>query len=270
MAPLWRAAARLWVKSLQTDCKYFEKPADSGAGVRHAGRVSPQRPSILLVDDDAELSTLLREYLESEGFRVEAVFNGADGAARALSGEHDAVILDVMLPRMNGIEVLREIRRSSQVPVLMLTAKGDQVDRVVGLELGADDYVAKPHYPRELVARLRAVLRRHAPAGAPAADPVALGGLEVQIAKRRASWQGMPIELTASEFNLLAVLVKTGDDVATKDALSLQGLGRTRQPYDRSVDVHVSNLRIKLESGSSGDIAIETVRGIGYRLRVAS
>ncbi len=230
--------------------------------------MTTDHPSILLVDDDVELSALLREYLEGEGFEVEAVFNGMDGAARALSGEHDAVILDVMLPRMNGIDVLREIRRSSQIPILMLTAKGDQVDRVVGLELGADDYVAKPHYPRELVARLRAVLRRNSTASKPLTDPLVIGGLEVQVAARRASWQGEQVELTASEFNLLVVLMRTGDDVATKDALSQQGLGRARQSYDRSVDVHVSNLRIKLEACSAGSLAIETVRGVGYRLQV--
>ncbi|WP_414902430.1 response regulator [Sphingomonas flavalba] len=227
------------------------------------------RPLILLVDDDVELSELLGEYLESEGFDVEAVFNGVDGAARALSGRHDAVILDIMLPRMNGIDVLREIRRASQIPVLMLTAKGDQVDRVVGLELGADDYVPKPHYPRELVARLRAVLRRNAHAGAVAADPVVRGRLEVQVTRRRVTWQGAPIELTASEFNLLVALARAGDEVVTKDALSLNGLGRARQSYDRSVDVHVSNLRLKLEAAAAGVVAIETVRGVGYRLLVA-
>jgi two-component system OmpR family response regulator len=230
--------------------------------------VNGNRPSILVVDDDAELSALLRKYLESEGFAVEAVLNGADGVTRALSGEHDAVILDVMLPRLSGIEILREIRRSSQVPVLMLTAKGDPVDRVIGLELGADDYVAKPHYPRELVARLRAVLRRQAPAGKAPAAQLTTGELKVHVAARRATWRGSAIELTASEFNLLVVLLRTGDDVATKDALSLHGLGRVRQSYDRSVDVHVSNLRLKLEASSGGLVIIETVRSVGYRLRV--
>lgn len=211
---------------------------------------------------------MLVEYLEREGFVVECVYNGADGVARALSGDHDAVILDVMLPRMNGIEVLRELRRTSQVPVLMLTAKGDQIDRVIGLELGADDYVPKPAYPRELVARLRAILRRNVRPG-PVADPVEVGPLEVQVAARRAAWQGAAIELTASEFNLLVLLARAGDDVSTKDALSLEALGRARQSYDRSVDVHVSNLRLKLEAASAGALAIETVRGVGYRLQVA-
>jgi len=233
----------------------------------HAMLVTTSSPSILLVDDDAELSALLREYLEGEGFEVEAVFNGVDGVARALSGQHDAVILDVMLPRMNGIDVLREIRRTSRIPVLMLTAKGDQVDRVVGLELGADDYVPKPHYPRELVARLRAILRRNGHSDSRTVDPVIRGRLEVQVATRRVTWDGKPVDLTASEFNLLVALARAGDEVMTKDALSLQGLGRPRQSYDRSVDVHVSNLRLKLEASSAGSVGIETVRGVGYRLQ---
>lgn len=212
---------------------------------------------------------MLREYLASEGFRVETVFNGSDGIERALSGEHDAVILDIMLPRLSGIEVLREIHQSTTLPVLMLTAKGDQIDRVIGLELGADDYVAKPYYPRELVARLRAILRRHTPT--PAASAVLRQGeLEVQTAARRVTWRDGAIDLTATEFNILVVLMRAGDDVATKDDLSLQGLGRVRQSYDRSVDVHVSNLRQKLESHSSGSIAIETIRAVGYRLKVSS
>lgn len=234
----------------------------------HADAVEQPEPSILLVDDDIDLSAMLSEYLVSEGFRVDAVTNGADGVERALSGAYDAVILDVMLPRLNGIEVLREIRRQSQLPILMLTAKGDQVDRVVGLELGADDYVAKPYYPRELVARLRAILRRNNAAPVLKADHMVLGGLEVQVAARRAVWRGCPIDVTATEFNMLTALMKVGDDVATKDMLSLQGLGRARQSYDRSVDVHVSNLRLKLEASSGGGIAIETVRGVGYRLQV--
>jgi two-component system OmpR family response regulator len=223
--------------------------------------------SILLVDDDVDLSAMLREYLESEGFEVETVFNGAEGVAHALSGEYDAVVLDVMLPRLSGIEALRQIRQASDLPVLMLTAKGDQVDRVVGLELGADDYVAKPYYPRELVARLRAILRRQAPPAAPRGSTLQSGELVVRVGERRASWQATPIELTATEFNMLAALLRAGDEVRTKDELSLHALGRARQSYDRSVDVHISNLRHKLEGASNGQVGIETVRGVGYRLR---
>ena len=237
-----------------------------------AGGVEPGEtsPRILLVDDDVELSAMLREYLESEAFQVEAVTNGLDGVERILSGRHDAVILDISLPRMNGLEVLQQIRQTSTVPVLMLTARGDQIDRVVGLEFGADDYIAKPYYPRELVARLRAVLRRGtpAPAAAPVPPLLQMGELEVQAAARRVSWRGKDIELTASEFNLLVALMRSGDAVTTKDALSLQALGRVRQSYDRSVDVHISNLRLKLEQGAAGAVRIETVRGVGYRLQV--
>ena len=223
--------------------------------------------SVLLVDDDVDLSAMLREYLESEGFRVETVYNGADGVTHALSGEYDAVVLDVMLPRLSGIEALRQIRQSTDLPVLMLTAKGDQVDRVVGLELGADDYVAKPYYPRELVARLRAILRRQAPSVLPRGSTLQFGELAVRVGERRASWQAMPVELTATEFNMLVALLRGGDEVRTKDELSLHALGRARQSYDRSVDVHISNLRHKLEGASSGHVGIETVRAVGYRLR---
>lgn len=226
-------------------------------------------PNILLVDDDVDLSSMLREYLEREGFRVEAVFNGADGVVRATSGEHDVVVLDIMLPRLSGIEALRQIRQASNIPVLMLTAKGDQVDRVIGLELGADDYVAKPYYPRELVARLRAILRRQAPTTGPGRTVLQKGALEVRVTARRAIWNGRSLDLTATEFNMLTALLRAGDDVETKDELSFRALGRARQSYDRSVDVHISNLRQKLETASAGSVGIETVRGVGYRLQVA-
>ncbi|WRT96102.1 response regulator transcription factor (plasmid) [Novosphingobium sp. RL4] len=213
---------------------------------------------------------MLGEYLESEGFRVEIVTDGLDGMRRALSGEHDAVVLDIMLPRLNGIEVLRQLRENNEVPVIMLSARGDEVDKVIGLELGADDYVAKPCYPRELVARLRANLRRHYPSDRTPLPPpvVEAGGLEVQVAARKALWLGSAVELTASEFNILLVLARAAEAVSTKDELSLRGLGRARQSYDRSVDVHVSNLRIKLEGASQGAASIETIRGVGYRLQV--
>lgn len=225
---------------------------------------------ILLIDDDLELGAMLGEYLESEGFRVEIVTDGLAGMRRAISGEHDAIVLDIMLPRLNGIELLRQLRETNEVPVIMLSARGDEVDKVIGLELGADDYVAKPCYPRELVARIRANLRRHQPSerSALAAATLCIGRLEVQAAARKALWQGKLIELTASEFNILLVLARAGDAVATKDDLSLRGLGRPRQSYDRSVDVHVSNLRIKLEAVSQGSARVETIRGVGYRLQV--
>jgi two-component system OmpR family response regulator len=230
--------------------------------------VQDSRPfRILLVDDDVELSVMLREYLEAEGFAIDVAANGVDGLSGALSGLYDALILDVMLPQMNGIEVLRRLRRDSQMPVIMLTAKGDNVDRVVGLELGADDYVPKPYYPRELVARLRAVLRRQ-PAASGDTRPATLsfGPLEADAGARRALAAGKPLQLTASEFNMLVALLRSGDRVATKEELSLKVLGRIRQPYDRSIDVHVSNLRQKLQAAAD-DVEIETVRGLGYRLK---
>jgi len=227
---------------------------------------------ILLIDDDIDLTEMLTEYLEAEGFGVEAVFNGRDGVARALSGEFDAVILDVMMPQVNGIDALRHIRQTSNIPVIMLTAKGDHVDRVVGLELGADDYVGKPYYPRELLARLRALLRRNTPVDPipEAKESFEFGLLLVDVPRREVTWQGQPVLLTLSEFNILIALLKSGETVATKDELSLKVLGRPRQMYDRSIDVHISNLRQKLQDVAGKAIEIETVRGVGYRLVTTS
>ncbi len=223
---------------------------------------------VLLVDDDPALSQLLTEYLAGESIQTTAVFNGPDGAAAALSGRFDAVILDIMLPGIDGNEVLRRIRQSSAIPVIMLTAKGGDVDRVVGLEMGADDYVAKPYFPRELVARLRAVLRRQRDA-APVQSWM-VDGLELSPGKREVRWQGAVFELTTSEFDLLESLMRAGDNVSTKEELSLQVLGRPRESYDRSVDVHVSNLRRKLAAASANACEIETIRGVGYRLKVSA
>ena len=214
---------------------------------------------------------MVAEYLAVEGFETRAVSNGEDGVKAALSGDYAAVILDVMMPRMSGIEVLRRVRQSSQIPVIMLTAKGDDIDRVIGLEMGADDYVAKPYYPRELLARLRAILRR-APAAAPAQPPdqLAAGGLTLWPLQRRVERHGQALELTASEFNLLEILMQAGEEVASKEQLSLQALGRHHEPYDRSVDVHMSNLRQKLSQAPDAGVEIETVRGIGSRLRAGT
>ncbi len=222
---------------------------------------------ILLVDDDAELGEMLAEYMDREGFETSLAYNGEDGVTAALSGEHDVVVLDVMLPRLNGIEVLRRIRQTSAIPVIMLTAKGDHVDRIVGLEMGADDYMPKPCYPRELVARLRAVLRRSEGGGQSHGQALALGGLRLAPDQRRVSWRDNDLDLTATEFNLLEALMREPGRVLTKDELSQRALGRPREPYDRSVDVHVSNLRQKLAAAAGQTVEIETVRGVGYRLR---
>ena len=224
---------------------------------------------VLLVDDDVELSTMLRQYLENEGFKVTVDFNGRQAAAAAVSGAYDAVILDIMLPTVTGIELLRRIRQQSTIPIIMLTAKGDQVDRVIGLELGADDYLPKPYYAPELVARLRAVLRRRdgARVGADDETEIALSDLRVNSPARRVTWRGAPVQLTTTEFNLLVALLQFGDRVATRDQLSRNVLGRPWESYDRSIDVHVNNLRQKLLIVSAGGIEIESVRGVGYRAK---
>jgi len=218
--------------------------------------------AVLLADDDIELSGMLAEYLEREGFSVTAVYDGESAARLAAGGADQIVVLDVMMPRIDGVEALRRIRQGSRVPVIMLTARGDDVDRIIGLELGADDYVAKPCTPRELAARLRAILRRMQPQ-AEGAGPLTVSGLALWPEKRRVEWQGHPIELTSMEFNLLEVLMRNAGRVVSKKDLSEQALGRPLARFERSVDVHLSSIRQKL-----GDAAtlIRTVRGQGYHL----
>jgi two-component system OmpR family response regulator len=225
---------------------------------------------ILLVDDDLELGTMLSEYLIAEGFNASLVLTGKAGIDGALSGEYTAMILDIMLPDMSGIDVLRQVRKNSRLPIIMLTAKGDNIDRVIGLEMGADDYVPKPCYPRELVARLRAVLRRfeEQPEVRSASAPVNYGDLTLNPSTRSSEWRGKEFELTASEFNLLELLLRSPERVVSKDELSEKGLGRPREAYDRSVDVHISNIRQKLLTLPGAEaLTIETVRSIGYRIR---
>jgi two-component system, OmpR family, response regulator len=223
-------------------------------------------PRVLLIDDDVELSAMLGEYLQQEGFETTAVHDGESGVAEALSGRHAIIVLDVMMPKMNGVEALRRIRTRSCVPVLMLTAKGDDVDRIVGLELGADDYVPKPCTPRELVARIRAILRRaeggdtFGPVG-----PIFVGPLALWPERRHAEWDGRTLELTSTEFNLLALLAGNAGRVVSKAELSEKGLGRPVARFDRSIDVHVSSLRQKLGRTEGGRSCIQTVRGMGYQ-----
>lgn len=223
---------------------------------------------VLLVDDDIELSSMLREYIEQEGFEADAVSDGEAGVAAALSGDYAIVVLDVMMPRVGGIEALRRIRTQSRIPVLMLTAKGDDVDRIIGLELGADDYVPKPCTPRELVARLRAILRRTQDVTPveTAGGPLLVGALLMWPQMRRAQWHGYPLELTSTEYNLLEVLARNAGRVVSKVELSEQGLGRPLARFDRSIDVHLSSIRHKLGSRPDGRSWIETVRGLGYQM----
>ncbi|MDQ9129843.1 response regulator transcription factor [Serratia fonticola] len=224
---------------------------------------------ILLVDDDLELGTMLREYLTAEGFNASLVLTGKAGVDGALSGDYTAMILDIMLPDMSGIDVLREVRKKSRLPIIMLTAKGDNIDRVIGLEMGADDYVPKPCYPRELVARLRAVLRRfeEQPEAVDKVSTLKFNELTLNPSTRSSAWQGKAFDLTASEFNLLELLLRSPERVVSKDELSEKGLGRPREAYDRSVDVHISNIRQKLGALTDNRLSIETVRSIGYRIR---
>jgi DNA-binding response OmpR family regulator len=222
---------------------------------------------VLLIDDDTELVAMFTEYLEQEGFRVACAHDGESGAREALSGQYAIAILDVMMPRMNGIETLRRIRAASRIPVLMLTGRGDDADRILGLELGADDYVTKPCTPRELTARVRAILRRTQ--GAHGDGPgitLTVGKLTMLPEQRRATWDGAALDLTSTEFNLLEVLARNAGRPVSKNDLSEQGLGRPLARFDRNIDVHLSSLRHKLGTLSDGRSCLQTVYRLGYQL----
>lgn len=223
---------------------------------------------VLLIDDDIELSSLLITYLEKEGFEVETARDGALGAKWAVSGEFAIVVLDVRLPGLNGIDVLRRIRGESAIPIIMLTACSDCADRIVGLELGADDYMPKPCAPGELAARLRAVLRR---ATGRQPDPASTNLIEVDELRlwpgaRRAEWRGLTVELTAMEFRILEFLACRAGQVVGRDELSQAVLGSVLPASDRRIDVHISSIRHKLGKAGGGDTKIRAVRGQGYQL----
>lgn len=226
---------------------------------------------ILLIDDDVELCSLVTEYLEAEGFKVEAVFDGKRGLERALNGPQLLVVLDVMLPGLNGLDVLRRIRITSKIPVLLLTARGEDVDRIVGLEIGADDYLPKPFNPRELVARIRAILRRtrSAPQVDPIPDVIRVGDIELDPATRTVRQRGTRIEFTSVEFNLLEVLLREAGRVVAREELVDTVLSRKFSPFDRSIDMHISKVRKKLGDSDTGNELIKTVRGVGYIFAVA-
>lgn len=220
---------------------------------------------VLLVDDDAELGGMLREYLQQEGFDAVHVQDGEQGVSEALSGTYAIVVLDVMMPRLGGLEVLRRIRAQNHLPVLMLTAKGDDLDRVLGLELGADDYVPKPCTPRELVARVRAILRR-AQGGGDVPQRIEVGPLVVWPQRRSAQWGETSLTLTSTEYNLLEALARNAGHPVSKADLCQQALGRPLARFDRSIDVHMSSIRQKLAQQGADPGVIQTVRGIGYQL----
>jgi DNA-binding response OmpR family regulator len=234
---------------------------------------------ILIIDDDVALCELVTEYLGPLGFEIESVHRGDTGAELALAGKHSIIVLDVMLPGLNGFEVLRRIRTESKVPVLMLTARGDDIDRIVGLEIGADDYLPKPFNPRELVARIRAILRR-AKAGEreprdeardqSAARALTVGDVKLDTGTRVVTRAGEMVELTAVEFDLLEKLLRAAGRIITREELSKDVLGRSTSPFDRSIDMHISNLRKKLGHQSGLLERIKTVRGVGYIYAQAS
>jgi len=221
--------------------------------------------TILIADDDIELSALLKEYFESEGFLVRQAHDGRVALDEARKPGLDLVVLDVMMPEMNGMDVLRELRKESLLPVIMLTARGDDMDRILGLELGADDYVPKPCNPRELLARIRAVMRR----AQSTTDHGVLhvDDLELKQGSRTLFKGGNPVELTSTEFSILQTLLQHRGGVVSKRDLYMSALGREPVPHDRSVDMHVSNLRRKIGADRDGNNRIETIRGIGYQYR---
>jgi DNA-binding response OmpR family regulator len=226
-------------------------------------------PHLLLADDDLELSMMLKEYLEGDGFNVETVSDGAMALKKALEENFDLIILDVMMPGLNGLDVLREIRAQKVTPVLMLTARGEDVDSIVGLELGADDYLPKPCNPRVLEARIRAVLRRSE--SHPEADeegfvqPLNVGDVSLHSGTRTVLLGGVPIALTSTEFSILEILLREVGRVVSKADLLERALSKPLGRFDRSLDMHVSNLRRKLGPLADGGERIKTIRGVGYQ-----
>ena len=216
---------------------------------------------ILVIDDDVELAGLMKELLQREGFQIDFAYEGRSGLEKASSGEYDLIVLDVMLPGIDGFEILRRLRRASRVPVLMLTARGEDVDRIVGLELGADDYLPKPFNPRELTARIRAILRRMEPVAV--AQRLEVNGVSLDTGSREVFFGGRRIDVTTLEFDILEQLMRSVGRVLSRDALMESLYNRKATPFDRSMDMHISHLRKKLETG--GRDLIKTVRGVGYQ-----
>ncbi len=215
---------------------------------------------ILIVDDDEELSSLLTELLSREGYRVDTVSDGSRGVAAALSGGYDLLVLDVMLPGLGGFEILTRVRRETRMPVLMLTARGEDEDRIIGLDLGADDYLPKPFNTRELIARIRAILRRLEPRDS--GGRLEVNGISVDPGTRCVTRDGEEVEVTTFEFDILETLMRSAGRVVSRDELMESLYGRKATPFDRSVDMHISHLRKKLEGSKP---LIKTVRGTGYQ-----
>jgi two-component system, OmpR family, response regulator CpxR len=216
---------------------------------------------VLVIDDDHDLVDLLREFLATEGFTVDAAYDYPSGLNRALDGEHELVVLDVMLPGGSGLELVKTVRESSNVPLLLLSAAGETVDRIIGLQIGADDYLAKPFEPQELAARIHAILRRTRDMSKDGSE-IKVGDLALSVSRRVVSRAETPVDLTAAEFNVLECLLRNAGSVVTRETLAERALGRPLAPFDRSVDVHMHNLRKKISA--SPDERIKTIRGVGY------
>ena len=221
--------------------------------------------NILIIDDDQELGEMLKEFLSDDHLAVSIRLSGEDGLQALRENSYDLLILDIMLPGMNGLDVLKELRRNNDIPVIMLTARGDDIDRILGLEFGADDYLSKPFNPRELLARIKAIMRRTG-SDERRADKVVVGSLEIDTRSRRVSAAGKPLRLTGTEFELLRCLAETPGKVIPKEQLSQQVLGRKHMPYDRSIDTHISNVRGKLADAGISQPSIQSQRGVGYLL----
>jgi len=213
---------------------------------------------LLVIDDDVELCSLLKEYLQREDYNVKCVHDGRNGLDEALKGGYDLIILDVMLPGMDGFEIIKKLRAASRTPVVMLTARGEDVDRIIGLELGADDYLAKPFNPRELLARIKAILRRSE--GTVNRGRIDVNGVVLDPGNRQVHVDGQPVELTTLEFDILELLMRSAGRELSRDALMESLYGRKASPFDRSIDMHVSHLRKKIAGNR-----IKTIRGVGYQ-----
>lgn len=255
--------------TVMPDLNAANDPLSLGIDLGFADQRPPhQGGRLLVVDDDVELCKMLREYLGGDGYRIDMAHNSTEGLQQMLRGVHDLIILDVMLGSANGLEVLRTFRAQQATPVLMLTAKGEDVDRIIGLELGADDYLGKPFNPRELAARVRAILRRSEQSSAASPSPTQLVAhdLEMDFRRRLVSLAGTPLSLTSIEFEVLKVLADNVGKVVARKAIYWTVFHRSMSPLDRSLSVHVCNLRQKIVAAVGEPDRIKTVHGIGYML----
>jgi DNA-binding response OmpR family regulator len=243
----------------------------SGSNSLSGDTAAAREARVLLVDDDRELCLMLSEYLNAEHFDVKSVHDGGEALTQLQNGAFEIVILDVMLPSVGGFDVLRKLGADYATPILMLTARGDDVDRIVGLELGADDYLSKPFNPRELVARIRAILRRanHRAAKSGVPDELNVGPISLNGGTRQVRVSGRPVALTGAEFRVLELLMRSAGQVISRESMTEQALGRKLAAYDRSIDTHISNLRRKLDLEGGSNPEIKNVRGSGYTLTLA-